>query len=848
MMAHPPDDVHGASPTPGDDPFGTPLDAARALAGVEKWVIFPADNPDAGLQCTGAAQDCRAGECPAAKDAKARGKHPRVARWDLLTRDDVPDDGQLVAWFGGDTPDNLAVSCGPSGLLVIDDDVDGGLIAYAEVMGVEIPATFTVKTHQGHHYYFRQPEGREPLGNTAGWLHAFRCDVRGAGGYVIGPGSLHWSGDRYSVLDDAEPVEAPGWLIDAIERVGQGPPADPTEGVAGPRGGQAGEPGTALPTSGLARWDDAERYGTADKLVAQYRRHCREVIGQGDPYRKALFRAARDGWRLVNLGLLDEDEMHADMRAIILRCWPPDDPKVHRDRGGHPAPFDDPRDWRTIDAEARVTSKHSALRSPWVLLEGPPTRPGREFRSRLPDSPREPVTRDDTAEPESDARTTDGKRPVTDARDTTQPIDTSLSMIEPPPVTGDPELDNEIRNIWLRQSARDVLDARRRPVLSRKTARALMSAARPRYLVERMLYRDGLAVLFGAPGAGKSYVALDIALCLVTGKPWRGTVLLGKNGGLGKVHYVMAEGQATNGARMAAWAFHRECTDVDMDNIDRGFIVYDEGIPLTEMGVQKYIEHVKEDSPDIIVLDTKNLMFMGKESQGEDYGAMLRVLHMIRRAADRCAVILIDHSGLKDKERVRGSNAQIGGVDTEIMCELEEGTGLRVVTMTRDKNAGLGELEWLFRLEQCEGAPREPGEPVPAVLIEATRDGHKPLPVDGPDWAQDRLPDPIVELIDGAKDKNGESRHGKRDAKDMVRALRRVGAGEEHTIDQIRAMIAAHPRHRQLAAERGGPQPPIVSARAAVKLLVDLGILARVANAPTRRVLMSRYTAEEMPS
>ena len=36
----------------------------------------------------------------------------------------------------------------------------------------------------------------------------------------------------------------------------------------------------------------------------------------------------------------------------------------------------------------------------------------------------------------------------------------------------------------------------------------------------------------------------------------------------------------------------------------------------------------------------------------------------------------MDHSGLKDKDRVRGSNAQIGGVDTEIMVELEEGTRL----------------------------------------------------------------------------------------------------------------------------------------------------------------------------
>jgi hypothetical protein len=135
---------------------------------------------------------------------------------------------------------------------------------------------------------------------------------------------------------------------------------------------------------------------------------------------------------------------------------------------------------------------------------------------------------------------------------------------------------------------------------------------------------------------------------------------------------------------------------------------------LTEAGIADYLSDVEKDQPDMIILDTKNLMFDGKEAQGDDYGRMLRTLHHLRRAAGGAAVVLIDHSGLHDDSRTRGSNAQKGGVETEI--RVTEEAGFRKAEVTRDKSGQIG-TEWLYRLQRVNNVPRPADLDAPAVCV-----------------------------------------------------------------------------------------------------------------------------------
>jgi hypothetical protein len=731
-------------------PLSTPLDAAEMLT-ARGWVIFPADNPDAGTHCTGSARACRERRCKAEADPAQRGKHPRVSRWSEIT--DPADSVTLRRWFGRDAvPANVAIACGPSGLVIVDEDhaERGGLAGAAASVGQPCPDTFTVSTHAGRrHYYFTSPIDpatglRWPIGNAPGGLAAFGCDVRGgssgsadAGGYVITAGSTHASGEVYATIGDPhrEAIALPAWLIEMV----LAGPSDRAEGVSDRTGPGGDSAGPGVRASDGARWDDAPRYGSAEDLCAQFQRHCDEVEHEGGAFRHELFLAARDGWRCVALGLLDEPTMLRTLDACVHRVW-----------GAEP----DDRDHVIVFAEAQP----AAASSPWELSGphrgAPVDLAGRTFlRSSEAALTSEDATGDRTAHGNSSvAPVTEGERPQESDQDRARR--------------------RAFERIEAERWAREALDARDRPALLVVTPKGRKDRPRASYLVPKMLYRNGLAVIFGAPGCGKSFFALDVGLSFAAGRPWRGQRITAADGGRGMVHYVMAEGEDANNLRIDAFLYHHGLTD---DDIEDSFRSIPMPIMLTEAGIRDYLPYVEEDKPDLIVLDTKNLMFAGRESQGEDYGAMLRILHKLQVAAGGCTIILIDHSGLGDLTRPRGNNAQVGGVDTEIM--VTEDHGLRTAEVTKDRSAELG-TRWHYRLHQIDEVPRAPFIDPPAVVVEAAPDDGPLRPRIG--WPMLRVSDDLSALVRKTDGK------GKDAAGDVVRLL--VGLGRDE-VGQTAASI-----------------------------------------------------------
>jgi len=113
-------------------------------------------------------------------------------------------------------PRNLGIDAGKSGLLVVDEDRPSAFGAYAGSADQVVPVTFTVSTGRGRHFYFRQP-AVDPAGNSRGRLRDCGVDVKGLGGCVTGPGSVHASGTIYMPLDAWVPVAAaPDWLLAAV--------------------------------------------------------------------------------------------------------------------------------------------------------------------------------------------------------------------------------------------------------------------------------------------------------------------------------------------------------------------------------------------------------------------------------------------------------------------------------------------------------------------------------------------------------------------------------------------------------------------------------------------------------
>jgi Bifunctional DNA primase/polymerase, N-terminal/AAA domain/Primase C terminal 1 (PriCT-1) len=128
----------------------------------------------------------------------AIGKHPRIDDWPSVATRRAPS---LEAWWAQWPDANLAVLTGAgSGLWVLDvDPRKGGDDALAQLARQHGPLPETVEAitgSGGRHLYFRHPGGEVRIPNSAGRLGE-GLDVRGDGGYVIAPPSLHPNGTPY---------------------------------------------------------------------------------------------------------------------------------------------------------------------------------------------------------------------------------------------------------------------------------------------------------------------------------------------------------------------------------------------------------------------------------------------------------------------------------------------------------------------------------------------------------------------------------------------------------------------------------------------------------------------------
>ena len=133
--------------------------------------------------------------------------------------DATKDPAIVERWWRSNPDFNVAIATGSvSGIFVSDiDSVD----AEAELRKLEaahgaLPPTVEVITARGRHIYLRMPPNVD-IRNSASKV-APGIDIRGSGGYVLAPPSLHPSGRRYcwSVDSASTLAAAPGWWLNKI--------------------------------------------------------------------------------------------------------------------------------------------------------------------------------------------------------------------------------------------------------------------------------------------------------------------------------------------------------------------------------------------------------------------------------------------------------------------------------------------------------------------------------------------------------------------------------------------------------------------------------------------------------
>lgn len=163
------------------------LDAALRLAALG-YCVIPVHDCHTG-QCS-----CKSGKaCPSA------GKHPRIMGW----KDKASSDPAAVrSWWAKNPHANIGIATGRRyGVCVLDFDYRNGGRDALKLLGDNLgpdwvtPGTVASRNSEhGLHVYFRCDHDAVTKANVLPGM-----DVRGNGGLIVGPGSVHASGEAYGV-------------------------------------------------------------------------------------------------------------------------------------------------------------------------------------------------------------------------------------------------------------------------------------------------------------------------------------------------------------------------------------------------------------------------------------------------------------------------------------------------------------------------------------------------------------------------------------------------------------------------------------------------------------------------
>ncbi|WP_169053204.1 helicase RepA family protein [Falsirhodobacter xinxiangensis] len=204
----------------------------------------------------------------------------------------------------------------------------------------------------------------------------------------------------------------------------------------------------------------------------------------------------------------------------------------------------------------------------------------------------------------------------------------------------------------------------------------------PEFLVSGLIETEGLGLIFGDPGCGKSFLAVDLGLSVATGTPFHGREVK-----KGPVLLIAGEGHNGLTRRFHAWAKDRgqSLADARLFTSERAAQFLDKASANTVAAAVDAIARV-HGQPSLIIVDTVARNFgAGDENSTQDMSGFIVAMDDLKARYPGCVLMLVHHSGHGDKGRARGAMALKGALDFEFRVE-RDGARVRVVN-TKMKDA-----------------------------------------------------------------------------------------------------------------------------------------------------------------
>ena len=204
----------------------------------------------------------------------------------------------------------------------------------------------------------------------------------------------------------------------------------------------------------------------------------------------------------------------------------------------------------------------------------------------------------------------------------------------------------------------------------------------PEWLVEGLVPKTGLAMMFGESSAGKSFVALDLAFSIASGFVW-----FNRKVEHGPVAWIAAEaaGSMRNRARAYAQARGVQLATTDLFVIEQTLSLMD------KEDAKALTEVLATAKPKLIVVDTLAAASGGaNENSGEDMNVVLANCRKIHEATG-ALILLIHHSGKDKSKGARGWSGLRAAMDSEFEVTNSDGSPIRVMEVTKQRDGSEGD-------------------------------------------------------------------------------------------------------------------------------------------------------------
>ena len=239
------------------------------------------------------------------------------------------------------------------------------------------------------------------------------------------------------------------------------------------------------------------------------------------------------------------------------------------------------------------------------------------------------------------------------------------------------------------------------------------------WLIQDVLPALSFSALWGAPGSFKSFLALDIAEAIATGRSWMGKEVRKP----GPVLYICGEGFGGVGARIKAIKIHHQTEDGAPIYIVRHQLNLRssaEDFNALMLAVVQLVEQTGMEFT-LAIVDTLARAFGGgNENDTADMMAFVVSMGKIQEFLN-CALMVLHHSGKDIAKGMRGSSSLLGAVDTELELLRFEGQLKGVLTISKQKD-GVQDERFGFEMVEVEikSAGLSLSDPVISLAVQAS--------------------------------------------------------------------------------------------------------------------------------